>query len=56
MRPLKTWNPAIKFVPVISALVQCLLNHLMDALAPRSAATRATAVDLSIVRRMPLSG
>ena len=65
-RPLKTWQPAIKFVPVIPALAQCLLNllsrkmarciahslALTATLALRSAATVATAADLFIVRRI----
>ena len=59
-RPLKTWQPAIKFVPVIPAPAQCLLNPLSRKMArciahslaltdtpvPRSAATVATAADL----------
>ena len=59
-RALKTWQPAIKFVPVIPAPAQSLLNPLSrkmekciahslaltDTLAPRSAATVATAADL----------
>ncbi len=59
-RLLKTWQPAIKFVRVIPALAQCLLNPqlrkmacciahslaLTDTLAPRSVAAVATAADL----------
>ncbi len=65
-RPLKTCPPAIKFVPVIPALAQCLLSLLLRkmarciahslaltaTLALRSAATVATAADLFIVRRI----
>ena len=60
MRPLKTWLLAIKFVPVIPALAQFLLNPLsrkmarcianslaqMVILAQRNAAKAAIAADL----------
>ena len=65
-RPLKAWQPVIKFVPVLPAPAQCLLNPLSRkmarciahslaltaTLALRSAATVATAADLFIVRRI----
>ena len=45
--PLKTWLTAIKFVPVIPALAQCLLNSLSKK--------TATSIDHSLVQMVILA-